>query len=133
MTGRRPPAEHYSLRYPMLHSLLPKAHRKSLALPSLGPVVDGVDDWLAANGYTPRSRRFAIGMSPHVDADPRRRQAGTASTLIHSILDASWRDPIKLLDGRRLLQNARRELRRIPVRHQWILRNADTATPRRPE
>ena len=89
MTGRRPPAEHYSLRYPMLHSLLPKAHRKSLAPPLLGPVVDGVDDWLAVNGYTPGSRRFAIRMSPHVDADPRRRQAGTVSSLTHSMLYAS--------------------------------------------
>ena len=58
-------------------------------MPLLSPVVDGVDDWLTGNGYTPGSRRFAIGMSPHVDADPRRRQAGTASTLIHSILYAS--------------------------------------------
>src|ERR1700733_13965930 len=36
----------------MLKSLLPKAHARMLALPLLGPVADGFDDWLAANGYT---------------------------------------------------------------------------------
>jgi hypothetical protein len=53
----------------MLHSLLPKAHPKCLALPLLGSIADGFDDWLAVNGYTPGSRRFAIRMLPHVDAD----------------------------------------------------------------
>jgi len=79
----------------MLQSLLPKAHRKSLALPLLGPIADGFDDWLTANGYTPGSRKFAIRMLPHVDADLRRRHAGAVSSLTHSMLHASWRDLIK--------------------------------------
>lgn len=79
----------------MLQSLLPKAHRKSLALPLLGPIVDGFDDWLAENGYTPGSRKFAIRMLPHVDADLRRRHAGAISSLTHSMLYASWRDLIR--------------------------------------
>jgi integrase/recombinase XerD len=79
----------------MLQSLLPKAHRKSLALPLLGPIVDGFDDWLAVNGYTPGSRKFAIRMLPHVDADLRCRHAGAVSSLTHSMLRTSWRDLIK--------------------------------------
>ena len=73
----------------MLHSLLPKAHRKALALPLLGPIADGFDDWLAVNGYTPGSRRSAIRMLPHVDADLRRRYAGAVSGLTHSLLHTS--------------------------------------------
>jgi len=34
----------------MLRSLLLKAHQKFLSLPLLGPIADGFDDWLAANG-----------------------------------------------------------------------------------
>jgi hypothetical protein len=80
----------------MLQSLLPRAHHKSLALPLLGPIVDGFDDWLAANGYTPGSRRFAIRMLPHVDADLRRRKVRAVPTLTHSTLHASWRHLMKL-------------------------------------
>ena len=61
----------------MLRSLLPKAHHKFSSLPLLGPIIDGFDDWLAASGYTPGSREFAIRMLPHVDAD-LRRAAGLA-------------------------------------------------------
>lgn len=46
----------------MLHSLLPKAHAKTLALPLLGSIADGFDDWLAANGYRCGSRKNAIRM-----------------------------------------------------------------------
>ena len=60
----------------MLHSLFPRAHHKFLSMPLLGPIADGFDDWLAANGYTLGSREFAIRMLPHVDAD-LRRAAGT--------------------------------------------------------
>lgn len=36
----------------MLHSTFPRDHHKYLSLPLLllGPVADGFDDWLAANG-----------------------------------------------------------------------------------
>jgi integrase/recombinase XerD len=80
----------------MLQSLLPKAYRRSLALPLLGPIADGFDDWLAANGYTPGSRRFAIRMLPHVDADLRRRKMRAVAALTHETLHASWRHLIKL-------------------------------------
>jgi hypothetical protein len=46
----------------MLHSLLPKAHAKTLVLPLLGSIADGFDDWLAATGYTAGSRRNASRM-----------------------------------------------------------------------
>jgi integrase/recombinase XerD len=75
----------------MLHSLLPKAHSRSLALPLLGSIADGFDDWLTMNGYTPGSRKFAIRMLPHVDADLRRRKVRSVPALTHSTLHASWR------------------------------------------
>jgi len=78
----------------MLRSLLPKAHPKFFSLPLLGPIADGFDDWLAASGYTPGSREFAIRMLPHVDADLRRRIPDAAS-LTHATLHACWRDLIK--------------------------------------
>jgi len=57
---------------PMLKSLLPKGHARMLALPLLGPIADGFDDWLAANGYTTGSRKYAIRMLPYVDNDLRK-------------------------------------------------------------
>ena len=79
----------------MLKSLLPKAHARMLALPLLGPIADGFDDWLAANGYTAGSRKYAIRMLPHVDNDLRRRKARTVAELNHATLHASWRHLIK--------------------------------------
>jgi integrase/recombinase XerD len=80
----------------MLQSLLPKAHPKSLALPLLGSIADGFDDWLAMNGYTRGSRKFAIRMLPHVDADLRHRKVRAVPALTHSTLHASWRHLMKL-------------------------------------
>lgn len=79
----------------MLHSLLPKAHAKTMALPLLGSIADGFDDWLAANGYTAGSRRYAIRMLPDVDNDLRKRRVRTVSELNHATLHASWRHLIK--------------------------------------
>jgi len=79
----------------MLHSLLPKAHAKTLALPLLGSIADGFDDWLAVNGYTAGSRRYAIRMLPHVDNDLRKRKVRTVSELNHATLHVSWRHLIK--------------------------------------
>jgi hypothetical protein len=79
----------------MLHSLLPKVHAKTLALPLLGSIADGFDDWLAVNGYTAGSRRYAIRMLPHVDNDLRKRKVRTVSELNHATLHASWRHLIK--------------------------------------
>jgi integrase/recombinase XerD len=79
----------------MLKFLLPKAHARMLALPLLGPIADGFDDWLAANGYTAGSRKYAIRMLPHVDNDLRRRKARTVTELNHSTLHASWRHLMK--------------------------------------
>ncbi|MCU1234288.1 MAG: hypothetical protein JWP63_2255 [Candidatus Solibacter sp.] len=79
----------------MPHSLLPKAHAKTLALPLLGSIVDGFDDWLAVNGYSAESRRYAIRMLPHVDSDLRKRKVRTVSELNHATLHLSWRRLIK--------------------------------------
>jgi hypothetical protein len=69
----------------MLHTLLPKAHgkfRDLRDLPLLVPVVDGFDDWMAANGHTPGSREFAIPTLTHIAADLRRR----------SVAEQRWHD-----------------------------------------
>ena len=79
----------------MLRSLLPKAHRKFSSLPLLGPIIDGFDDWLAASGYTPGSREFAIRMLPRVDADLRRRRARHVASLTPAMLHACWRALMK--------------------------------------
>ena len=79
----------------MLRFLLPKAHHKFSSLPLLGPIIDGFDDWLAASGYTPGSREFAIRMLPHVDADLRRRRVRHVASLTPAMLHACWRALIK--------------------------------------
>jgi integrase/recombinase XerD len=79
----------------MLKSLLPKAHRKYLAMPLLGPVVDGFENWLTSNGYTSGSRKFAIRMLPHVDADLRRRRVRKVTSLTHATLHTCWRHLIR--------------------------------------
>ena len=79
----------------MLKSLLPKAHRKYLAMPLLGPFVDGFEDWLTSNGYTSGSRKFAIRMLPHVDADLRRRRVRKVTSLTHATLHTCWRHLIR--------------------------------------
>ena len=79
----------------MLHSLFPKAYRRFLSLPVLGPIADGFDDWLVANGYTRDSRRYSIRMLKHVDADLRRRHVNEVGSLTHPILHDCWRTLFK--------------------------------------
>lgn len=74
----------------MLHSLFPQVHCRFLSLPLLGPVADGFDDWLAANGYTRVSRTKSIRMLPHVDAELRRRQVKEVANLTQPVLRACW-------------------------------------------
>ena len=83
----------------MLHSLLPRAHHKFLAMPLLGPIANGFDDWLAAHGYTRGSRECSLRMLPHVDADLGRRRVGEVVTLTHATLHECWRDLIKVFPG----------------------------------
>jgi integrase/recombinase XerD len=79
------------MEVPMLETLLPKAHRKFLSLPVLGPVVDGFDDWLAGKGYTRGSRKFSIRILREVDADLRRRRVHEVAKLTHPILHDCWK------------------------------------------
>ena len=80
----------------MLQSLLPKAHQKFCALPLLGPVADGFDDWLAASGYTPGSRKFSIRFLRHADSDLRKRGIRKVTELSGPILYDSWHDLIRV-------------------------------------
>jgi site-specific recombinase XerD len=80
----------------MLQSLLPKAHRKFRALPLLGSVADGFDDWLTASGYTPGSRKFSIRFLRHADSDLRKRGVREIAELSRPILFDSWRGLIKV-------------------------------------
>ena len=83
----------------MLHSIFPRVDHKFLSLPMLGPVADGFDDWLTANGYTRLSRKHAIRMLAQIDADLRRRGTGEVAKLTHAILDDCWRDRNKSFPG----------------------------------
>ena len=83
----------------MLRSIFPKVIQKFLSMPLLGPVADGFDDWLAANGYTRSSRKHAIHVLWHVDADLRRRRIGEVAGLTHALLDDCWRDRNKRFPG----------------------------------
>jgi len=79
----------------MLQSLLPKAHQKFRALPLLGSIADGFDDWPATNGYTPGSREFSIRFLPFADTDLRKRGVCDIAKLSQPILYDSWRELIK--------------------------------------
>lgn len=83
----------------MLDSIFPKVNQKFLSMPLLGPVADGFDDWLAANGYTRSSRKHAIQVLWHVDADLRRRRIDEVAGLTHALLNDCWRDRNKLFPG----------------------------------
>lgn len=80
----------------MLRSLLPKAHSKFRALPLLGSVADGSEDWLTARGYTRGSREFSIRFLPHADADLRKRGVLEIADLTRPVLYDSWRSLIKV-------------------------------------
>ncbi len=80
----------------MLRSLLPKAHHKFLSLPLVGPITDGFDDWLAANGFTRGSRKFSIRMLRFVDTKLRRRRVDEIAKLNHSVLGGCWKALMKV-------------------------------------
>lgn len=79
----------------MLQALLPKAHMKFRALPLVGPIADGFEDWLTASGYTPGSREFSIRFLPHVAADLRKRGVREIGDLNRAVLYDSWCGLIK--------------------------------------
>ncbi len=74
----------------MLHSQFPRSYHRFLSLPLLGPIADGLDDWLASTGYTRGSRENSIGMLPHVDAELRRRGVKQLADLTLPVLHDSW-------------------------------------------
>jgi integrase/recombinase XerD len=80
----------------MLQCLLPKSHAKFQALPLLGAVTDGFEDWLTTNGYALGSRKFAIRFLVHADADLRKRGIREVADLNRPILYDSWRGLIKV-------------------------------------
>lgn len=80
----------------MLRSLLPKANRKFLSLPLLGPITDGFDDWLAANGFTRCSRKYSIRMLRLVDTNLRRQHIDEVAKLNHAVLDRCWKALMKV-------------------------------------
>lgn len=79
----------------MLRSLFPRAHRRFLSLPLLGPIADSFDDWLVSNRYTQLSRERAICELAHVDAQLRCRQIKEIPNLTLAILDDCWGSLIK--------------------------------------
>jgi integrase/recombinase XerD len=74
----------------MLRSQFPRSYRRFLSLPLLGPIANGLDDWLATTGYTRGSRQNAILRLRHVDAELRRRGVKQLADLTLPVLHDSW-------------------------------------------
>ena len=106
----------------MLRSLLPKAHRRYLSLPLLGSIADGLDDWLASNGYTQLSRKNAIYELPHVDTELRRRRIKKIPHLTLAVLHDCWRSFLKKCPNRAATVSAL----------EWYLAANDLIVPGRP-
>jgi site-specific recombinase XerD len=66
------------------------------ALPLLGPIADGFDDWLIANCYTFESRRCALHMLPRIDTTLRRSHLGRLGEISHATFHTCWRALIKV-------------------------------------
>jgi site-specific recombinase XerD len=66
----------------------------------LGSIADGLDDWLASNGYTQQSRTRAIGELPHVDAELWRRQIKQIPHLTPAVLHDCWGSLLKKYPNR---------------------------------
>jgi integrase/recombinase XerD len=75
----------------MLITLFPKASRKYLSLPLFGPVMDDFSDWLEQEGYTRKSRRYAIRMIAWMDAYLRRRRIERLQELTPVALHGCWK------------------------------------------
>ena len=75
----------------MLLSQFPRSYHRFLSLPLLGPIADGLDDWLATRGYTRGSRQNSILRLPYVDAELRRRAVKQLADLTLPVLRDSWR------------------------------------------
>jgi integrase/recombinase XerD len=80
----------------MLRTLFPRAHEKFLSMPLLGPVTDGFDDWLVANGFTRGSRKCSIRMLRCMDADLRLRRVDVVAKLTHPVLHDCWKALVKI-------------------------------------
>jgi integrase/recombinase XerD len=78
-------------RFLMLITLFPKASRKYLSLPVFGPVMDDFSDWLEQEGYTRKSRRYAIRMIAWMDAYLRRRRIKRLQELTPLALHGCWK------------------------------------------
>ena len=79
----------------MLRSLFPRSSHKFLAMPLLGPIAEGFDDWLAAGGFTRGSRKFSIRMLPVIDASLRRRRVDKLPKLSQLALQSCWKALMK--------------------------------------
>lgn len=106
----------------MLRSLLPRAHHRYLSLPLLGSIADGLDDWLASNGYTQLSRKNAIYELPHVDTELRHRRIKEISHLTLAVLHDCWRSLLKKCPNRAATVRAL----------EWYLTANDLIVPSRP-
>ena len=65
----------------MLHAQFPRIYRRFLSHSLLGPVTDGLHDWLATTGYTRSSRESRSACCRIVDAELRRRRVKQVANL----------------------------------------------------
>ena len=95
----------------MLQTLFPIAYARILALPMLGAIAEGYNDWLISNGYTNKSREAALRMLPHVDAALRKRHKGTLASLSRTTFQVCWHDVKKVFsDSARIVRSLERYL-----------------------
>jgi hypothetical protein len=71
----------------MLRSVFPRAHQKYFSLPLLGPISDGLDNWLAASGFTQGSRKLSLNLLPIVDRKLHRLDIDEIAKLNHAVID----------------------------------------------
>src|SRR5262249_404944 len=75
----------------MLATLFPKVSRKYLSLPLFGPIMDDFSDWLEQQGYTRKSRHYAIRMVAWMDGYLRRRHFKRLEDLTPLALHGCWK------------------------------------------
>ena len=76
----------------MIATILPKAYRRYVSLPVLGPVIDEFARWLLQRGYTFLTVRGYVHAVRHVDASLHRFGVRVLTDLTHDHFEAACRE-----------------------------------------
>lgn len=74
----------------MLRDLSPKAYRRYLTLPVLGPLIEGFEAWAAQQGYPRETRRDQLHALSWIDRDLRRTGQRPGGGISRDDLEACW-------------------------------------------